>query len=249
LPEDACIQTTRWRLCCRYTHDEIGRTMKKTLATALLALTLGTTTASAGSMAPVPTEPVIQSPPPAPVAMARNWTGGYGGVQLGYGQARLGMTDTGDATNTGDLRANGLLGGVYGGFNWQGANDMVFGMDADLAANRARADTTTTGGDAIGTRLRSSGAVRARAGVAMGDTLFYGAAGVAHGRFNVDVNGMGDSIGRTGWTAGVGIEQAFAGSMTGRLEYRHTDYGSLTTNGFNGRLRSNEVRAGVAFNF
>lgn len=223
--------------------------MKKIIATSVLALTMGTTGAFAGTLAPAPTEPVIHTPPPAPVVTARNWTGGYGGVQLGYGQARLGVTDSGDDTNTGALRANGLLGGVYGGFNWQGGNDMVFGIDADLAANRARTDITTTGGDDVSTRLRNSGAIRARAGVAMGDTLFYGAAGVAHARFNVGVNGTSESIGRTGWTAGIGIEQAFAGNMTGRLEYRHTDYGSFTTGGFDGRLRSNEVRAGVAFNF
>ena len=157
--------------------------MKKIIATSVLALTMGTTGAFAGTLAPAPTEPVIHTSPPAPVFTARNWTGGYGGVQLGYGQARLGVTDSGDDTNTGALRANGLLGGVYGGFNWQGGNDMVFGIDADLAANRARTDITTTGGDDGSTRLRNSGAIRARAGVAMGDTLFYGAAGVAHGRF------------------------------------------------------------------
>jgi len=221
--------------------------MKQIIATSVLALALGGTAAQAGNLAPIPSEPVIQAP--APVAMARSWTGGYAGVQLGYGQARLGVTDMTDPTNTGALRANGLLGGVYGGFNWQGANDMVFGIDADLAAHRARASTTTVGGDNVSARMRTSGAVRARAGVAMGDTLFYGAAGVTHARFNVDVNGASDSIGRTGWTAGLGIEQAFAGNMTGRLEYRYADYGRFNSNGYDGRLRTNEIRAGVAFNF
>jgi len=223
--------------------------MKKIIATSVLALTMGASSAFAGALGPVPTEPVIHTPPPAPVAMTRSWTGGYAGVQLGYGQSRLGMTDTLDDTNTGASRASGLLGGVYGGFNWQGANNTVFGIDADLAAHRARDTTDTVGGDEVSTRMRASGALRARAGLAMGDTLFYGAAGVAHGRFNVGVNGVDDSISRTGWTAGVGIEQAFAGNMTGRLEYRHTDYGSFETGGFDGRLRTNEVRAGVAFNF
>lgn len=224
--------------------------MKKIIATSALALSLGATSAFAGALGPVPTEPVVHTPPrPAPVAMGRSWTGGYAGVQLGYGQGRQSVTDLGDDTNTGDLRANGLLGGVYGGFNWQGATGMVFGVDADLAANRGRDSADTIGGDAAETRLRSSGALRARAGIAMGDTLFYGAAGVAHGRFEVDFNGTGESINRTGWTAGVGIEQAFAGNMTGRLEYRHTDYGSFESGGFDGRLRTNEIRAGVAFNF
>ena len=210
---------------------------------------MGGTAAVAGSLAPLPAEPILQAPPPAPVSMARNWTGGYGGVQLGYGQARLGVTDSGDATNTGDLRANGVLGGVYGGFNWQGANNMVFGLDADLAAHRGRDTATTLGGDAVEARMRNSGALRARAGVAMGDTLFYGAAGVTHARFDMGVNGVDDGISRTGWTAGLGVEQAFGNNLTGRLEYRYSDYGSVTSGGFDTRLRSNEVRAGVAFNF
>jgi len=222
--------------------------MKKIIAVSALALTMGGTTAYAGSLASAPYEPMIQAP--APIVMAgRNWTGGYAGVQLGYGQARLGVTSTLNPANTGELRANGLLGGVYGGYNWHGANNMVFGIDADLAANRARETIMTTLGSTVSTRMRASGAIRARAGLAMGDTLLYAAAGASQARFNVTVNGMPEDISRTGWTAGVGIEQAFGGNMTGRLEYRYTDYGSFTTNGFDGRLRSNEVRAGVALNF
>lgn len=223
--------------------------MKKIIATSVLALAMGGTVAQAGNLAPIPVEPVIEAPAPAPVAMARNWTGGYAGVQLGYQQSRLGVTETADPTNTGEVRANGLLGGLYGGYNWQSANDMVFGVDADLTAHRANNTTTTVGGDVINSRMRTSGAIRARAGVAMGDTLLYGAAGVTHARFNVGVNGVDESIGRTGWTAGVGIEQAFGSNMTGRLEYRYADYGNFATNGFDSRLRSNEIRAGVAFNF
>lgn len=221
--------------------------MKTIFATTVLAIAIGGSAAQAGTLAPVPSEPVIAAP--APVAMARNWTGGYAGLQFGGQQSRLDMSETADPTNTGSLRMRGLTGGLYGGFNWQGASDLVFGVDGDIAATGGRATTTTTGGDTVTARMRASAALRARAGVAMGDTMFYGAAGVSHARFNVSVNGTPDTLARTGWTAGIGLEQAFAGNMTGRLEYRHADYGRFTTGGFDGRLRTNEIRAGVAFNF
>jgi len=227
--------------------EQTGRPMKTTIATTVLALAIGASAVQAGTLAPIPVEPVIAAP--APMAVTRNWTGGYAGFQFGAQQSRLGMSETADQTNTGALRLRGLTGGLYAGYNWQGVNDLVFGVDGDIAATGGRASMTTSGGDAVSARMRASAALRARAGVAMGETMFYGAVGVSHARFDVTVNGTPDTLARTGWTAGIGLEQAFAGNMTGRLEYRHSDYGRFTTGGFDGRLRNNEIRAGVAFNF
>lgn len=221
--------------------------MKTIFATTVIAIAISGSVAQAGTLTPVPSEPVIAAP--APVVIARNWTGGYAGLQFGGQESRLGLSETADSTNTGSLRLRGLTGGLYVGYNWQGANDLVFGVDGDIAATGGRATITTTGGDTISARMRTNGALRARAGVAMGDTMFYGTAGVSHARLNINVNGTPDDLARTGWTAGIGLEQAFAGNMTGRLEYRHADYGRFTTGGFDGRLRTNEIRAGVAFNF
>lgn len=221
--------------------------MKKLVATSALALILGSAAAQAGSLAPLPAEPVLQTPAPAPAPMpsVRNWTGAYGGVQLGAQQSRFGLNGPVDS---GALRFTDLNGGLYGGFNWQGASNMVYGVEADVAAARG-SNSTTIGADTIEARQRGSASLRARAGYAMGDTLFYAAAGVSHARFGIDTGTGNDSQGRTGWTAGIGVEQAFSNSMSGRLELRHADYGSFTSGAYEGRLRSNEVRAGVAFHF
>lgn len=219
--------------------------MKSLLATFAIALALGGTAAQGGSLTPAPSEPDLVPPPPAPAPTARNWTGAYGGLQLGAARARLGLSD---GTDDDRVSMSGWLGGIYGGYNWHGAGSSVFGIEADLVSNRASGETDTAFGDAQA-RLRSSAALRARAGMAMGDTLLYGAAGLAHARYSADVGGTEDSGSRNGWTLGVGLEQAIAPHTTLRAELRHSDYGSFEINGTDARLRSNELRVGVGFDF
>ncbi len=222
--------------------------MTKFLATSILALTMGATAAQAGGLNQFPSEPVIAAP--APVAVARDWTGGYVGLQLGGTDGRLGMTETGNPANTGTVGLRGLNGGVFAGYNWHTGGNLVLGVEGDIAGSRANGTTLTTGGNTVDGRIRSSGSLRARAGVALGDTLLYGTAGASRANYGIIVDGGPEVTGaRTGWTAGIGIEQAFSNNLTGRLEVRHADYGSFTAAGFDNNLRTNEVRAGLALTF
>lgn len=206
--------------------------MRPKLAPSVLVLALAGGTAMAGSLTPIPVEPVVTAP--APVASVPDWTGGYLGLQGGYGFGPLDSPDR--------LNLRGWAGGAYAGYNWQAPGNWVLGIEGDIVGGGPRG---TGAGTITNARLDWSGALRARAGVAMGNTLIYGAAGVTHAGYNID----GDTGGRTGWTAGLGIEQMLTRDISGRIEYRYNDYGTFAAGGANNSLRTNEIRLGVAFHF
>ena len=71
---------------------------------------------------------------------------------------------------------------------------------------------------------------------------------------------MVGSSGQLGWTAGAGLEYAFMGNWTAKLEYLYLDLGSVSTVptpaanstvavAFNSRVTDNIVRAGVNYKF
>jgi outer membrane immunogenic protein len=80
--------------------------------------------------------------------------------------------------------------------------------------------------------------VRARAGVAWNQFLFYGTGGYAAGNVNLyDSSHYAAGVTETadvkqtlsGWAAGAGVEWAFAEHWTLKGEYLHVDLGSATT--------------------
>ena len=104
-------------------------------ATALIAL--ATSPALAADL-PV-RGPVYKSPPP----VVYNWTGFYGGVNVGYSWGR----QTNDWTIPGFLAVsegqnmNGVIGGVQWGYNWQIGN-WVLGTESDFQGSSQRGSTT-----------------------------------------------------------------------------------------------------------
>ena len=96
----------------------------KTVAlTSLIAL--GAAPAFAGSLTPPPAEPPVFVATPEPVAMKGDWTGFYGGVQLGGGKV---TTDDGS-----DLEGQGGLGGVHLGYDYD-FGDYVLGAGVEYDA-------------------------------------------------------------------------------------------------------------------
>ena len=78
--------------------------------------------------------------------------------------------------------------------------------------------------------------------------------GVAFGKVEANVPGVGSaSDTRTGWTAGAGIEHAFAPNTTARIEYRYTDLGSgdFSDGGVtdDSDVTFSAVRAGLSWKF
>ena len=206
---------------------------------------------------------------PAPLvetAPAFSWSGAYIGGQIGYG---WGKSDYDDDFN---VKPDGFLGGVYAGYNFDLGNNFVLGIDGDITYNGLKdrhhdiEELDFLDGDEepdeffMEGRLRWSGAVRARVGVAFDRFMPYVAGGVAFGNikntaWSVDgEHRVSASKTMTGWTIGGGVDYAATDNVILRLEYRYTDYGKKDFD-FGGeellgdKFKTHDVRLGVAYKF
>jgi outer membrane immunogenic protein len=228
--------------------------LRSTLA-ALAISGLATTTAQAADL------PSMKGPPLAPI-YAFTWTGFYIGANVGWGFVDSDVVGVHDNVgvvfgaptflgNFGSLDGDGVTLGVQAGYNWQ-VGGWVFGVEGDI--NWADINSGFTGGfssrfPAIGPVAASSdiewfGTIRGRIGYAFDRFLIYGTAGfaftdvsyaVAYGGPGGPVAGSSSDL-RTGWTAGGGVEWAFANNWSAKVEYLYVDTGKNeifdTTNTF-----------------
>ena len=158
--------------------------------------------ALAGSLeAPAP-EPVMV-PAAAPVAPASpDWTGFYGGVQLGYGDI---------GSNVAGLSGDGFVGGVNAGYDYDLGNWVVGGgLSYDYA------DISLGGGS----DLESIWRAKARVGYKIGDGLLYGAGGWAY----ADTNNLGSE---DGYFVGAGYEHMLANNLTIGGEVLYHEFGNF----------------------
>jgi outer membrane immunogenic protein len=226
----------------------------------------------------------VKAPPP-PMLPPCIWCGWYAGINIGgsWGDdpfSYVQPANNGLASTT--LHPNGGIGGAQIGYNWL-FGGFLFGLEGDLNARHnsatvnglqpfplaplAQVNVTETD------NWLSTG--RVRAGWATGNLLFYGTGGVAvgevsHSYTQLFVNNpaqsltLSDSVVRTGWTAGVGLEWMALHNVSFGFEYLHVDLGrssivqsnsivsggvnfTPTTAAFNNR--SDIVRAKVNFYF
>jgi outer membrane immunogenic protein len=249
--------------------------MKRILIAGAFALALGGPALAADipppAPPPPPRAPATYVPTTAPVY---NWSGIYIGINGGYAFGDSSWTDTvvpGNATGT--FNTNGFLGGgtVGGNIQW---GSLVVGAEGDwdwTNLNGTSNNAVCTGNVGLtpsGCETKSDwlGTARGRVGYAFDRILLYGTGGVAF----ADVEG-GPSSGpfeshtQIGWTAGAGLEFAFAPNWTAKVEYLYVDLGntSCTTNCFgstgpggvifadttNVKLTENVIRAGINFKF
>lgn len=157
----------------------------------------------AGGPVEVPAEPVIAAPVPV-VAPSFDWTGGYVGAQLGYGD--LGAAGTA-------LDGNGAIGGLHAGY----LVDMgQFVAGGELEYNKSN---IKLGG--AGDTLDHQYAAKLIGGYDLGRTLVYATAGVSRAEATVG----GASVGSTGYLVGVGADY--------RLNDQWTLGGELSNNHYN----------------
>src|SRR5262249_15495201 len=75
------------------------------------------------------------------------------------------------------------------------------------------------------------GTVRARAGYAWDRVLLYGTAGIAGANVQTSLSGLPPQTNfKAGWTAGAGLEWAFAENWTFKVEYLFVDLGNAVCN-------------------
>jgi outer membrane immunogenic protein len=237
----------------------------------LLAIAAGLGAMSAALAADMPVKGSVYKAPAAVVA--ESWTGLYVGAQAGYQWNRDRFQDPafGPPVISGTVRADGFVGGVHAGGNYQ-TGPVVLGVEGDIEWANASGDALGTDGTALPTnvighaKLKWQASVRGRIGYAFDRTLAYATGGVAFGRFDFGytfpvVGGITDSFSKTltGWTAGGGIEHAFMTRWSARLEYRYTDFGKASgtiinccaapPNAQDHDLTAHAVRAGLSYRF
>jgi outer membrane immunogenic protein len=205
--------------------------MKRLVASSIGVLAIGLTTASAADMR---AQPVYRAPPPqAPVYFS--WTGCYFGGHVGGVWARkewvvrdplsprFGQSD-------GSHDAEGFLGGVQGGCDYQFAGGFVIGVAGDYAWTDASGShfSPLFPGAVNHTKVDSLASVTGRLGYAWDRFLGYVKGGGAWERDKYDfidgvlIGTLDDT--RSGWTVGVGGEYAFTNFVTGFIEYNYYDF-------------------------
>jgi outer membrane immunogenic protein len=158
-----------------------------------------------------------------------------------------------------NTKANGFLGGGTLGYNVQ-TGQFVWGVEADLSWANIKGTSTAgatvpiapgqvvTSSGVAEQKIDAFGTLRARLGFTPVERLLvYGTGGLAFGdvESNTDIaeadvppiagvthaNAIGSaSSWRAGWTAGAGLEYAFAPHWSAKAEYLYYDLGSITYN-------------------
>lgn len=233
--------------------------------------------------------PSRAAPPPPPGALppaaspsvttlpAFTWTGFYVGVQGGFtwgdGSGVLSETTTAPATTTigRSVEANGFMGGVHAGYNYQ-SGSIVYGIEADAeyaAVDGALSIATSTAATQVGRfgiEQDFRGSLRARLGLAYDGVLLYVTGGAAAARVDASYAAAAraakaDTL--IGWTAGAGLEYDLWSNWSMRAEYRYTSLGdqdlafagtavaadNTNTYRWNVEHKEHAVRAGLSYRF
>lgn len=162
------------------------------------------------------------------------WAGLYLGGHVGYGWGSRA------SEGAGGLPLPEPQGAFYGstiGYNWQ-SGQMVLGAEADFSFGRLEDSVIweSGGGDSIGATAHMDyfGTVRGRVGFASNRFLAYATAGLAWGHVHSTIDLRSDPVAlriydhqtHVGWTAGGGVEYAFARNWTVKAEYLYLDLGT-----------------------
>lgn len=183
--------------------------------------------AFAGSAAPAAMEPMIEAPAPVAMTMGRDWTGGYGGLQLGY--ADVGTSDD-------DLGGDDLIGGLTAGYDWDFGN-FVFGVGVDADIADIDVGTVVGLGDLTLDRVYR---LKARGGYDLGNGLLYATAGGV----GADVDGLGYD---TGYFVGAGYEHMVTDTVSLGGEVLYHEFDDFKDSGVDVDATTFQIRANYRF--
>lgn len=177
--------------------------------------------------------PTYNDPP------AFQWSGAYVGVHGGTAFTKMPNPFAG---------RNGWSGGLQAGYNIQ-TGPAVFG--AELEGSYLGGAEHNVEGGKIKEKWRA--AAKAKAGLAFDQTLVFGTAGVAMTTFD-KAGGVRDTDSRKlGYLVGAGVEQAFAGGLSAKIEYDYIRTPNVETRSAFGTAKtgigSQELKAGINYRF
>jgi outer membrane immunogenic protein len=209
-----------------------------------LALLATSLSAKAADIPP----PVYKAP--RSVVAYYNWTGFYAGINGGYGFG----TSNWDFPPVSNKPKGGMVGGTLG-YNWQ-SGSIVYGIEGDWDWSMMKG-SVVCGIGTCETKNTWLATARARLGYAFDRWLPYVTGGGAFGNVKA-TNSVLSSASSTqvGWTFGGGLEYAFMGNWTAKLEYLYVDLGKFNCGVACGAvvtdnvsLKENVIRAGLNYKF
>jgi len=241
--------------------------MKRLFITAMLSIAAAGTALAADLPQPAPVQaPAVYVPTVAPVY---NWGGIYVGINGGWGWGNTSWsvpaTVAFPALSSSLNDNGGVVGGTVGA-NFQ-TGEFVFGVEGDWDYSGINTGTTSTVCAVSGSCQTGNNwiaTLRGRVGYAADRVLFFGTAGGAFADMQTTLNGAQSTKTQAGWTAGAGVEWAFADNWTAKAEYLYVDLGNVNatcSTGFctsnnggnpvpiNVSLTENLFRVGVNFKF
>jgi outer membrane immunogenic protein len=243
-----------------------GGVMKKLLLGSIAFISFAAGPAMAADMRTK--APIYKAPPPPPVY---SWSGIYIGLNAGGAWAKsdflwssqmasVAVNNQINAIAPTTFRPSGFTGGGQIGFNYQ-AGPIVWGGEADLeytglSANRSVTYLGVLNGlpNTINQSVESKwlATLRGRLGIANGPWLAYATGGLAISRVsyndfeifsnNGQIFTASSSATKAGWTAGGGIEWAFAPSWSVKAEYLYVDLGNVTYTSIGSINPANSIR-------
>jgi outer membrane immunogenic protein len=211
----------------------------KTTSALVLAVALAAGAVHAADLPYRKADPVYAPALPA----AFSWTGFYAGASVGGGFS--GTDAFNSYLGTSDSKADGVVGGLQVGYNYQVSSRFVVGIENDFMASGLK--TSRNGINEVSLPFYGTG--RGRAGVTIMDShlLVYGTGGMAFG----EVKDSGIDKMRIGWTAGGGVEWAFRQNWSAKVEYLYTDlYRNLKKDDLPDRTQKFQtITVGVNYHF
>ncbi len=142
----------------------------------------------------------------------------------------------------------GLAAGAQAGYNFQ-VGPGILGAEVE-GSYLGDAEQKVRGGT-IGEKWRLS--AKAKAGVAFDKTLVYGTAGYAMTKFEAGKGVRRDSDWKGGYLVGGGLEHAFAGGLSAKMEYNYVITPDVKTRSASGTgktdIDSHVIKAGLNLRF
>ena len=232
--------------------------MMKRFALAACAAVLAATMAMPSFAADLP-RPSYKAQPASPYYVAPfSWSGFYVGINGGYGFGKSDWTNTTTSVTTGDFNVTGPLVGATIGYNMQ-TGVWVWGLEADFDGSWIKGSTSTLCAGTCETQNTWLATGRGRIGYAWDHWLPYITGGAAYGSIKTTppAPDTASEKSKFGWTAGLGVEYAFLGAWSAKVEYLYVDLGNtscdsatcVAAGGIDVKFNANLVRFGVNYRF
>jgi outer membrane immunogenic protein len=195
----------------------------------LLAGTALTVASGAGFAADLPAKvPVYKAPASVEVY---GWQGFYMGGHLGYGWSDKDWVFLNNGATTSHT-ANGFIGGIQLGYNWNIAPNWVLGIEGEITwSDMNGSNACPNPAYSCKTEINWLATVAGRLGYSFDRALIYVKGGGAWADEDYSATGPTSytaSNTRAGWLIGVGAEYAFTPAWSAKIEYNYIDFGKKT---------------------